>query len=118
MNGNQLSATSSGGQQNATQSPQTASGGSFAPGQKGSAVQSGTPTAALEGGATGISLSGSSPTVVNVPAATATTTSAPKKEVTKPHFDTPLGLISTVIFIAAVALMIWSSIGAAKNTTD
>ncbi|HVW23092.1 MAG TPA: hypothetical protein VHB51_01220 [Candidatus Saccharimonadales bacterium] len=117
-----LTTTSGGGTQQNTDSPQNStSGGNFG-GQKASAVQPGTATNLLNGGAgtTGVPLVNTPVTRVSLSSAgshTQAAVSTPKHAPTHHHVNPALLGIVAVVFVAAF-VMFWSIAQSAKNTTD
>ena len=115
---NQLSATSSAGSQDATSSPQTAGQGNLAPGQKSNTLQTGTPQSALDrSSSNGVKLGTATPNVVtlaNLPKTTSTKKEA-QKEV---RHTSPVATGTSLIFIIAAAILLWSALRPVKNTTD
>lgn len=110
-----LAATTSGGTQTTTQTPQQvpATAGIIASSvQQGNAVQSGTPISDLTGHG-GIPLQSGYLTTVNLAATTAPAQAAPPKH----HLNVGLFGASLLLFVVAVVLF-WGATRPVKNTAD
>lgn len=110
----QLTTTTSSGQQGTTQSPQAA-GQAGNTGTQATSVQPGTATALLDG-QNGVPLHGQALTVVNINAATATVAQPASKPTAKRHINAPLMGVS-VFFLAVAIVLFWLTSRSVKTTT-
>ena len=114
MADNQLTATTSSGQQTTTQNPQTATAQTDNAAAQAQAVQPGTATSLLNS-QQGLTLAPGALTTVDL---TATTTQATPKPVVPPtkHINAGLLGISAVLVVVAIVLFWWTG-HSAKSTT-
>ena len=115
MASNQLTTTTSSGQQGSTQSPQTA-GQSGSTGTQSSSVQPGTATALLNS-QNGVPLHGTALSTVSLNNSSNTLVPSPAKPAYKRHINSPLMGVSVLLFIIAVVLF-WAVSRPVKSTTQ